>query len=164
MQVYLSERNTFNGIHPHLQQRILTGFLQACRPSACFCDEPCTSPKLSPLLPDKMCLDLRNYSHGYDTETIARLQGAWKCHPSVLDGVYPPVDTTHAGAYKAASVANTFLFGLSEAIYSWNIAGVRVGVELVVSYTAQSNDTSQAEDIVTAATPVLLEVNFSNIG
>ena len=124
MQVYLSKRNTFKGIHPHIQQRILMGFLQVCHPSACFCDEPCTSPALSPLLPDNMCLNLRNYSNGYDTETIARLQGAWKCQSSVLDDVYPPVDTARTEAYEAASVTNSLLFGLSEAVYSWNVTGV----------------------------------------
>jgi hypothetical protein len=93
-----------------------------CPPAPCFCTEPCGSPGLPFLVPDKLRLNLQLYNHHYDVETTARIQGAWKCGEAVLEDVYHELEPRQR--YEATEVANSLLFGLSEAVYSLNSAGV----------------------------------------
>lgn len=128
VKIYISKQQTFRGIHPYIQQKILRNFLSDCSPAPCFCTEPCGSPGLSRLLPEDLRLNLHLYNHHFDVETTARLQGAWKCQETVLDDVYIPLESRQR--YEAAHVANNLLFGLSEAVYSLNDSGVSPAVSL----------------------------------
>lgn len=130
MQIYLPQSDTFRGVHPQVQQQILRSFLDDCSPAPCFCDEPCSPPGLSTFLPEEMRLNLSIYRHTFDAETCARVHGAWKCNATVLEDIYSPLTRQQQG-YVAADVTNSFLFGLSEAVYSLNETGVRKSCILI---------------------------------